>query len=345
MRVVHVNNVAGVGSAAVQQARLDGLDWELWPLPAVRGASLPSKLSRRIADLARFRPTGRGADLLHIHYGLFGYYAWSVRRPYVLHLHGTDVRSTIEHRALGPWISRSVSGAERVVYSTPDLADAVAVMRSDAVWVPAPLSPDVCREHPGQPAAGPHDSIASARRVVFSSRWEPVKGLDTLVDIARGLRLARPDLELIGIDWGTGADRARQAGVRLVPFLPPSEFRGMLAGADVVVGQQSDHPLVVVADLEAMALRRPLVARYLAGKFYGDEAPIWNTADLDPIEAVLAVLGDRESAAVRADAGREWALRHHSPERFVRTVSAIYEEIISSRPRGAGSTGPTPASH
>lgn len=328
MHVTHVNDVAGVGSAAVEQARADGLDWDLWPLPAVRDAAIPVKVGRRAADLVRFHPVGRRADVLHIHYGLFGYYAWTVRRPHVLHLHGTDVRSTIEHRALGPLVSRAVAKADRVVYSTPDLAAAVTAMRPDAVWLPAPLRPAVCREDEAAPMAG---AATSRPRVVFSSRWEAVKGLDRLLDTALRLRQVRPDLELIGVDWGAGAALAKDAGVELRPFLPGDEFHDLLASADVVVGQQSDHALVVVADLEAMALRRPVVARYTAERFYGDEAPVYNTVDVDPVDAVLEVLADPASAAVRGNAGREWALRHHSAERFVRSVSEIYADILNRR--------------
>lgn len=338
MRVVHVNDVAGVGSAAVDQARAEGLDWLLWPLPAVRGASLPTKVVRRVRDLVRFRPTGRAADLLHVHYGLFGYYAWSVRRRYLLHLHGTDVRSTIDHRLLGPWVRQAISRASAVVYSTPDLADRVRALRPDALWVPAPLSPDVCSDRAAVEAGGragavsaaagdDPDSPARPARVVFSSRWEPVKGLDTLVDIAGRLRAARPEVELIGVDWGEGASGARRAGVDLLPFMSGHDFRALLASADVVVGQQSDHALVVVADLEAMALRRPVVAKYLAEQFYGDEAPVWNTAAVDPVQAVLEILDDPQAAVRRADAGREWALLHHSPRRFIERVSEVYASI------------------
>lgn len=338
VRAVHVNDVAGVGSAAVQQARADGLDWQLWPLPGGRDRSLPVKVALRVADVFRFHPTGRRADVLHIHYGLFGYYAWSVRRPYLLHLHGTDVRSTIGHRTLGPWIAQSVSRADRVVYSTPDLSAAVTAMRPDALWVPAPLQPELCGPQvldsgrwTGTMSMSDGQSRSAVRsggpKVVFSSRWEEVKGLDRLIDTAHRIGRRHPDADMIGIDWGPGADRAREAGVRLQPFLPGREFRALLAGADVVVGQQSDHPLVVVADLEAMALQRPLVARFTAKQYYGDVAPLWNTAEIDPVDAVSAILADPAAAAEKARAERAWALRHHSPEAFVQTISGIYTEI------------------
>jgi glycosyltransferase involved in cell wall biosynthesis len=327
MRVVHVNDVAGVGSAAVEQARSEGLDWRLWPLPGGRAQPMPAKVYRRAIDLARFRRAGRSADMLHVHFGLFGYYAWSVRRPYVLHLHGTDVRSTLTRRYLGSMVMRSIRRAGHVVYSTPDLAALVRDLRPDATWIPAPVSPSLCGPTPPDVVA---DRRESGQRVVFSSRWDPVKGTETMLDLAAALRTRRPEVELVGIDWGQDVTRARAAGVRLLPLLPPTAFRSLLAGADVVVGQQADRPLVVVADLEAMALARPVVARYTAAEFYGEDAPVWNTAVLDPVGAVEAILDDPDGAAARADAGRPWVLRHHSAAAFVRRVQPLYQDLAAA---------------
>ena len=334
MRVVHVNDVAGVGSAAVDQARAEGLDWQLWPLPAVRGAALPTKVVRRGRDLVRFRSTGRAADVLHVHYGLFGYYAWSVRRPYVLHLHGTDVRVNLRSRLLRPLVLASIRAAGHVVYSTPDLADEVTALREDATWIPAPISPQLFQEPrvrtAGKASRGREDHPGTPElrdpTVVFASRWDPIKGLDELLETAARLRVVRPDLRLIGIDWGVGAERARAVGVELLPRMSGDGFRDLLARADVVVGQQLTGSLGV-ADLEALALGRPLVARADSGDAYRQPPPLWNSASLDPTDAVLSIIADPDGAAVIAARGPEWALDTHSPARFVERMIPIYESL------------------
>lgn len=323
VRVLHVNDVAGVSSAAVAQARADGLPWRLWTLPPVRGSAVVVKLWRRARDVARFHPVGRAADVLHVHYGLFGYYAWSVRRPYLLHLHGTDVRGNLHSRVLRPFVLAAIRQADGVVYSTPDLAAEVRALRPDATWLPAPLSPEV---NAALGRIGIRADVGDAPRIVFASRWDPVKGLERQLALARELRRAHPRATLIGIDWGSGARAATEAGVELKPLLPAAEFRALIAGADVVIGQLASGALGVT-DLEAMALGRPLIARFTHAPDYGSPAPIWNTEEIDPVHAASLILSDPQATADRCAAARAWALRHHSAESFVRAVIPLYEAI------------------
>lgn len=342
-RVLHVNDVAGVASAAVAQALREGLPWRLWPLPAVRGSAPVVKVARRACDLAAFRPVGRSADVLHVHYGLFGYYAWSVRRPYVLHLHGTDVRGNLRSRALRPLVLTAIRHAGAVAYSTPDLAAAVRSIRPDAVWLPAPLHPDVDGATPGAvgadadlrvgaggvAGAGLHTAAdpRQAPRIVFASRFDPVKGLDRQVELARDIRARYPDADMVGIDWGSGARRIESAGVRLCPLLPPATFRALLAGANVVIGQLASGALGV-ADLEAMALGRPLIARFAQADAYGAAPDIWNTDEVTPMAALQAILADPRGAAARSAAARDWALQHHGAEEFVRAALTLYARAL-----------------
>ncbi len=324
VRVVHVNDVAGVASAAVAQADAMGIGWRLWAVPAVQGLPAPAKGARRLRDLAAFHATGRWSEVLHVHYGLFAYYAWSVCRPYLLHLHGTDVRANLNSRALRPLVLRAIRRAGAVVYSTPDLAAAVTSLRPDARWLPAPLHPLACR--PVAPSRHAARATTGPPTVVFASRWDPAKGLDELLRAARDIRGALPDAHLIGVDWGIGASRAAAAGVRLLPLMPSSSFRGLLATADVVIGQLASGVLGI-AELEAMALERPLVARFTEQGAYGDEPQLWNTSTVDLLEAVTVILKDPAAAAARAGQARQWALRHHSPAAFVESLVPLYRRL------------------
>lgn len=323
VRVLHVNDVAGVASAAVEQARADGLPWRLWRLPTVRGSAISVKIWRRAGDLARFRAVGRAAEVLHVHYGLFGYYAWSVRRPYLLHLHGTDVRGNLRSRALRPLVLAAIRRAGAVVYSTPDLADEVLRLRPDASWLPAPLSPDV---NAASDRIGGLIRPADAPRIVFASRWDPVKGLDRQLALAGAIRREYPHAELVGIDWGSGSADAAAAGVQLRPLLPAADFRALIAGADIVVGQLAGGALGVT-DLEAMALGRPLIARFTHAGDYGRDPAIWNIDEIDAMAALRDILTDPEGTVTRCATARSWALTHHSAGAFVRAALPLYRAL------------------
>ena len=128
----------------------NGYHWLLHPLPPVR-RPLASAALRRAADGARWLRTRRGADIVHIHYGPNGYYGWGARAPYVLHLHGSDVRVDLHRPAAGALMRRSLKGAAAVLYSTQDLAEAVEALRPDAQWLPNPLSLEALTGRGGEP--------------------------------------------------------------------------------------------------------------------------------------------------------------------------------------------------
>lgn len=79
-------------------------------------------------------------DLYHVSYALQD--AWLVgklKHLDVLHVHGTDVRSTI-HSKKYSWIVKSnLQRASKVVYATPDLEAKVKTFREDAVYLPTPV--------------------------------------------------------------------------------------------------------------------------------------------------------------------------------------------------------------
>lgn len=307
LKVAHVGDVAGVGSALVGQARVTGHHWLLHPLPPVR-RPLASAALRRAADGARWLRTRRGADIVHIHYGPNGYYGWGARAPYVLHLHGSDVRVDLHRPAAGALMRRSLKGAAAVLYSTQDLAEAVEALRPDAQWLPNPLSPEALTGRGGEPAPG---------RVLFSSRWDDTKGGQALVDAAAVL--VADGVEVHGIDWGVLAPRAAAAGVRLHPLMERPAFLDLMAGAQVVVGQHS-FGVAGMTELQAMALGRPVVMR-------APGAPVIDSTVQTLPERVRWALNHPQEAARTARRAREWCLAAHAPAAVVERLDALYARL------------------
>ena len=318
MRVLHLGDISGTSRNVIEVARSKGLDWELRDVPAGRGASPLVIALRRLRDLFTVRTLRPRPDVLHINYGVSGYYGWG-RKNVVLHLHGTDVRSDLRSRWLGPVVRASIKRADVVLYSTPDMAAAVHELRPDAQWLPAPLPlSSSIQLTPKEPRSG--------RSVFFASRWDDSKGATELLELAAALSRERPELHLSGLDWGTYANEARDLGIALQPPMPPGEFRRQLAEADVVIGQIAIGALGL-SDLEAMAQARPLVARFTLERQYGSAAPVFNTADADPLTQVLRILDDPEAAAALARRGRDWALEHHGAEVLEDRLERIYAAL------------------
>ncbi len=308
----------------MDRARNDGRDWGLRGGPPGRGRPAPRVLADRAVDLASFLRHRSDVELLHVNYGVSGYYGWGSRIPWVLHLHGTDIRQDLASRWLGPVVRRSIHSADRVLVATRDLLPAVTTLRSDAEWFPSPLpigafGPlEPAEREPGEPVT-----------VFFCSRWDESKGAGELLRAAAEIVTSHPDWDVVGLDWGRHAAQAGRVGVRLLPFLTAKELRDRLDRADVVVGQVHLGELGLT-DLEAMLRRRPLVARYTAGDFEGEALPIWNTTEapiVDHVEAIVAAGPDDALVRERTAEAREWVRRHHHPltlyARLKRTYAAL----------------------
>lgn len=319
-RVLHLGDISGTSRSVVDVACAKGLDWELRDVPAGRGASPIAIGWRRLRDLVEVRMLRPRPSILHINYGVSGYYGWG-RKNVVLHLHGTDVRSDLKSRYLGPVVRHSIKQASVVLYSTPDLAPAVTAIRADAQWFPAPLPPAASvrqpRKEPGLPT-----------RIFFASRWDLSKGAPELLALAADLRNEYPDLELVGLDWGTHAQDADKIGLTLMPLMPTDEFRRQLAQSDIVIGQLAFGALGL-SDLEAMAQAKPLIARFTLQQAYGSDAPLFNTDTESPITLIKKILNDPTSAEQKAEYGRIWALEHHAAEALQSKLEEIYSQLLS----------------
>lgn len=327
---VHVNDIAGVSTTLAAAARERGEEWQVWHVPAGRGRSPLLALSRRGVDWARWLAVRRRYGPWHIHYGVTGYYGWGQwsrrRSPVLLHLHGTDVRQDLRSRWLGPVVRRSMSVADVVLYSTPDLAEPLSAAGVEAEWFPAPV-PLAALDQPSVPLPpGPPT-------VCFISRWDDSKGGPRLVELARGLRRARPDVDLVGIDWGTYRHDAAAAGVRLRPLLPPDEFRRLLASSHVLVGQLA-YGLLGVADLEAMLVGRTLLAHFgdewIGPGAYGERPPIVDVGgESDLVGSVVDALGRLDEQPGAAQAARAWVERYHDPRRLSARAAEMYRDLTS----------------
>ncbi|GAB7192287.1 hypothetical protein NUM3379_29960 [Kineococcus sp. NUM-3379] len=335
-RVLHVNDCASTTVQLVAEAHRRDLPWEYLPLAGrgrrwtgLRGRAAQVGAGARWA--ARLGAGAARADLLHVHYAsVVRHTAWT-RRRYVLHVHGTDVRSQqYEPRWTAP-VRAALRGAVAVYFSTPDLAGHVLPHRPGARYLPVPL--DLTAIPPWRPQA------RERPRVLFTSRWEPVKGGAEQLALARALRAALPaEVELAGLDWGPGAGEAAAAGVRLLPRTDRAGFLRLLASATLAVGQSSG--MLAASELEAVGTGVPLAAAlrpdwYPASAPDGNPAVLAGTAGWEPspaarveavVEAVRDALADPPAASARL-AGPGWLARSHDVRAAVERLRADYREL------------------
>lgn len=345
--VLHLNNVANVAGYLVETARKQGKTWALREIPHPQAGRLLRSVWDRAVDWADFWRLRPRTDLLHIHYGPNGYYGLDPRPsacPYVLHLHGSDLRKDALHPVLGNLQRISAQRAAALVYSTPDLAELATQLRSDARYLPNPLPPQLggdfldAAEQTGQPedwaesggAAGTAATSAGftrtrgraepENRVFCNCRLDDTKG--GLKLIAQLGELVKAGIAVYGLDWGIYASAAAQAGVKLLPLMSNQQFLVELSRSRLVVGQQSIGSLGM-SDLQTMAIGRPLVV-YTTDK----DVPVLHST-LDTLaEVVLDAWRDLEALYPQAQAGQAWVRENHHPARVLAKLEELYAQIL-----------------
>jgi glycosyltransferase involved in cell wall biosynthesis len=118
-----------------------------------------------------------------------------------------------------------------------------------------------------------------------------------------------------------------------------TDLEAVYADLDVVVNSSLNEG-TPVALIEALAASRPVVATavggtpdLLAGGAHGALVPSGDAKAL--ASAILDVLARSEESRRRADTGRAYVLAHHSAERLIDDIDALYRELLGRRPEVA----------
>lgn len=326
-RVTHFNDCAFVAKTLVDAAAEQGITWKYVPPEKVRPeggftASTAGRI-RQLPYVARHLQILLTSDVLHIHYATAAAlleHGFFPRRPYLLTLHGTDIRKQWLDPAYHDQIQRAIDGASMVFYANLDTAENALKARPDAVYMPPLL----------RPAKLPQWSPASASgtpRVVFASRWDESKGVEAQLELAESLRRALPQqVDLVGLDWGPGAEEAARLGVRLVPKMPQPDYLRLLASADLVVGQPQG--ILATSELEAMAIGVPVACpgRQLEGP--GGTPPVLQGSVTEIVEQSLDVLADPLAASARLQA-REWVLKNNTADAWIPVLADAYAQAAA----------------
>lgn len=327
--VLHINDVARIGTHLCVQARREGLDWSLVRLartdPCWRGwKKTLGRAWRGAAWEARLGRAAWGVDLINLHGGNIRRHTGWLPHPYVLHLHGSDVRTVrVESEAQRRVIDGAIERAREVYYTTPDLREPTCRLRPDALLQPVVVDVNEL----------PTCSSGGVPTVVFPSRWDRAKGGDLQLEVARQLRRALGQhVRFEGLDWGEGAAlAARQAGVTLVPRMSHARYIEWLSRGTVAVGQVAG--ILSVSELEVMGMDIPLVAPLNPLWYDGSHESLTDVpVGCGPVEARHAV--DAVVAATRELLenpilpARGWVEKIHGPRAAVSRLRGRYRAVM-----------------
>jgi len=318
---LHVNDCAFTAHNLIRRAHELGWQWSFQPVaaqgrtwPGLGGRARKAALGARW--LAVLAARASRTDVMHVHSGSVLRHSRLVPKRFVLHLHGTDIRTLQYDPAWTSVIRGGVRDAQHVFYSTLDLAEHVQPLRTDATYLPVPIDVDRLPRWAPKPGRRP--------TVLFASRWDHSKGMDTQLKLAGDLVRAVGDrADVVGLEWGSAVDEAWRAGVVLRPQADHDTYLSWLASADVVVGQSAG--ILAASELEALGSGAPLVVP-VPLPLYDDVRPPVLGGDVESsVDVVRALL---DGSAHDDAAARAWVAEHHGVDAATRTVADVYRRLV-----------------
>lgn len=325
MRICEINDIASVASELAR-----GLEERGHEVPVIQpdlvGGSLPKMLKPLVAParavewarIARQVSSGH-FDVVHIHYAYLGMIGVLGRFPYILHCHGSDVRDMAPYSR--PMVERALAAAKHVYYSTPDLAQYILPIRPDAEFLPNPIDTETFR-----PLTEPTESTD----VLICCALTEVKGADVILEACKRLARERPDIRITAIEGGEYTEAFRALpNVTVIPHQKRADLPRLIAEHGIAIGQVR-LGAVGMAELEAMACGRPVVAWFNENGSYDIPPPFLNAHDPESIaDAVKRLASAPVAREVMGLAGREWVIEHHDLRLITERVERTAEQLTA----------------
>lgn len=261
LKVVHAHDQGYVVKNLLRLGKDHGEKWFRVPPVYMGSTSIVAKFSSggkfsdvvpylygSVAELvARFAAWSLGG-VLHIHGGHLHQFCRRTKLPFILHIHGSEVRGFDDHGLPVKRISDGTLGAlfkaRAVAYSTPELGPILGTVVSDAVWVPAPVR-ILAREN--------YPRTFDFADVFFPHVWMEDKSLHLLGRFIHQLRREWPGrLRFVGLDIGDRKDLGLNLGFELIPVADTTEHIRRMMSSKVVLAQPHGAAFGV-SDVQAIA--------------------------------------------------------------------------------------------
>jgi len=326
MNILQVHDIANVAAILADGLRLSGYEVTLKHFK-LRGPKrytpwriffLPERL-REILWVSNFVRRGT-YDIIHIHYAYLGLVGILARKPYFLHCHGTDVSISLSRPIIGAITRRAIKGARIVFFSTPDLFEYIQPIRPDAVFIPNPINtqafkPDSCQRG------------GTALKILFISGLSArFKGGKIQAQIIKGLKRRLPDVDItVLLSTPSIVRDLSPLGITFTPRVPHEKMPALINEYDIIVGQTGVGALGM-AELEAMACGKPVVAYFKYDSWYPEPPPIRSTNDpIIGVEYVIELIKDQKLRANLGKRAREWIVEYHDYLKIVQQMEDYYQ--------------------
>lgn len=326
MKVLHVNNVANVPDGLVRGLQEIGVNASLYqPYTGINRVGALGKLrvvTNRIADIRALAKQIRKEkyDIVHIHYAYFGVLGVLGRYPYWLHCHGTDIRRNLYHPAFKTATALSLSKAQKVLYSTPDLKEHAEKTRPDAVFLPNPIYTEIFK---------PRTFEGTRGKILLISRLDKIKGIDVAFGALEKIKQRNPAVQIDAFQWGPDFERLKSKEyVNFIPKVTHKEIAELIPNYQIIIGQ-FNLGILSMSEMEAMACTRPVICSFEYEDWYSEAPPLVVAENEEEIVCkVEELLAKPKLCEEIGLAGREWVVKYHDYVSVAERLLGMYESGV-----------------
>lgn len=315
-RILHVNNVANVPQNINKSLSAMGIFSEIYqPKTGTYRANLYNRIllpfSRTYDSfkLAKYVREKR-FNIIHIHYGLFGYLALLTGMPYFLHCHGSDINLCLRIPVLRQLVTISIRKAIKVFCSTPDLVLPISKIRKDVEFIPNPI--DTSRFSPKPVKPGKRLNLISI------SKLDKTKGIDKIIEAINIMEKENFPVDVSVFSFGNSEmwfksllEKYPCNNLNFLHRIPYSEMPALINSFDAVIGQVSSGA-IGMSELESMACGKPVISSFKYPDSYSEKPPLlYSDTPVEIVESVAKLISQPELIRDIGHISREWIMKYH----------------------------------
>lgn len=328
IKVLHINDIAYVGSSLLKEQWKTCPDFELVEMPKpLAEYSLPFKVLGvferwSFASKIKIKIKREGFNLVHIHFVSSSLWFLSMNIPIVVHAHGSDVRISRYNfvRRLLNFII--LYRADYIFYSTPDLKRYFSMWQRKTSFIPNPIDYKLFDLKPEVPAE---------KDILLYASLSEIKGARVAVAALNKIKDRLPDLKISVFSFGDLLESLDISRFEKIERTPRERLPEIIRNYKVLLGQFKVGA-VGMSDLEAISCGKPLITFFEFNEVYEEAIPILNAkSEEDICSGIQQVLNNLDIFNAKAATFHDWVSKYHSIERVVEKVNELYLQAVKLR--------------
>ena len=346
IKAIHLGDMAFVGYSLVELLRKHNIsaDYLYYQSPEVPSNkewlhSFKTSQSDRFNKLKIMRESlsfCRNYNVIHAH-SIFGLPLLFTKKPYILHLHGTDIRVYSKgYTPLAFGLRRLINNADKIFVSTPDLLDEVSFLGKNATFLPNPINFNIFK--PFKSEMDLHDGVEFV--LFHPASQSPTKRNNILINSFSEIVRQGYDARLLLIEWGSLMNESKRLieklniskNIQWIKHINHNSLPDYYNASDIVCDQFLLDGLGLVT-LEAMACGKPVITKNNPNAF---ESAYSTAPPLSSIENEISITNEIiklfESRNLRKEVGlkcSQWVAKEHSDSRILSILCESYEQLIN----------------